>query len=199
MAVKVFSLNERGFTLTEVSVAALLSGLNLLVLTSGLVFSSKFSSLTSENTNQAENLVVAERFIRRVGRVATACKKETVATIVALDCDVDKNSPPNGVLTKIRFIVGSHGLLHQEWDENLKTFKDKQKYSGISELIVCDSNDLKAGTCKIPGGENELAKNSPRYFRYQLKSATSSLEVRSAFFVRNPSPFGAGISFEWGS
>lgn len=155
----------------------------------------------SDRAKLDTSLTLAQNLVRRIGRVASACRVVVVLSVTSLECDVDFGNPPTGVLTKTRFIPSGNSLLYQH---NISgRWVNRLTYSGVNGFVVCDSNSMVAGTCPItPRGIANIANTGTnRFFRYQLSGDDSAQNLRSvsyagAFYMRNPTPF-PNVVYQW--
>ncbi|MBI4403290.1 MAG: hypothetical protein HY537_03975 [Deltaproteobacteria bacterium] len=197
-------IKVQGITLIELAVAALVGALVLgmtgFLLTTALRSSQQQTGVGSKGDVEL-TLLQAQKFIRRLGRVASDCERVSSSE---LTCEVDFNIPPTGVTTTVRFILNGTDLLY-EWCSNpptCTTWETKTTYPNISNFEVCDQSMLvPTNTCPIAPAMTNLAP-SDNFFRYQLTGASTTatgftFQYRSAFFSRNPTPF-PGVVFQWG-
>ena len=180
-----------------------------------------FQSTGSQSKVQGKlesDTLAALQHIRRVGRVARTCEKKGTAPDFNLECVVDFTVPSNGTLTTVRFIHvvdprGQHWLEFQKIHPTTGAWEMNTKYQGISSLILCndDDMDLPTGACPLlplllsqASTENNSVSRASRFFRYGLVGTAVGrvreiqINYQGAFFVRNPSPFGPNIFYQYG-
>ena len=185
------------------TVSVVLISLTALILTGVFSGVTKKAAAIQSRYETHQDLAEAQRFIRRLGRVAKSCVITSVGTNQALDCDVDFASPPKGVITKTRFVQNGSSLLYQHQEAG-SIWKTKATYRGIKSFSVCDAAKITAGSCALPGKSFEVFANtvSPRFFRFEIlaldaKKGDKGERYHGAFYVRNPTPFGASIVYQW--
>lgn len=175
-----------------------------------LLLSSVLSSVTrqtvdlTKRNSSHQDLVEAQRFIRRLGRVSTVCNVVNVGSHKALECDVDFASPPSGKITKTRFIQDKDSLNYQHYNSASSRWETKTRYAPIQSFTLCDSAAIGAGTCTIPGKQFEVFANTAtnRFFRYEILAEDSAkgekgARFAGAFYVRNPTPFASSVVYQW--
>lgn len=195
----------RGMTLIELTIMGVLTS----ILIFGAIYSfdaivrssGKLSSLTTRDSS----LLTATKFIERLGKVATNCRKYQVDNKDTLECDVDFNVPATGSMTTVRFIQGTDNgknVLRYEKKDSGGAWTLVLTYPQISSFRVCTGKEMSNGTCTIePNKLNVIGANSDRVFRYELigegVGEAFQRTLRGAFFVRNPTPFGPDIVYQW--
>jgi len=207
-------LNERGFTLIEFLIAALLSAIVL----AGAVLGLQQAQTTLSQSNSTGEIegetLAALQHIRRVGRVAQSCEKKGTAPDFYLECIVDSVTPSNGVTTSARFLRVGDALEYQVMTPPTGgAWETKATYRGIAAFILCDdaAMALPTGGCPLlpttiseANTDNYSAGRTNRYFRYGLVGVAAgavraaTIPYQGAFFVRNPSPLGPNIFYQYG-
>ncbi len=194
---------NRGITLLQVLVVGTLGVIAAITLARVVSSTSKINAEVTDKISTESSVIEAQKFVRRLGRVAKDCTHVTTSG-ESLECNVDFNKPPTGVVTKIRFIMRS-GLFAYQWATATPgVWKTKLTYTGVKNFTVCDSVQITNGTCSIESKAlNKFIKTpSVRYFRYELDQVDGSRSevgplYSGAFYVRNPTPFGNGIVYQW--
>jgi hypothetical protein len=196
-----------GISLIEVIVGALLGVGVVLIVAMSLSSSVKQERLGELQTNDRISLVLAQKHIRRVARVASSCSRTPVpGGGTALQCDVDFNIPPTGALTRVRFLPRGTSLRYEHREG--AAWVTKQTFPGIAAMVVCDPVMLAANRCPIqPAGlSTAAAPGSSRFFRYQLTSLESRVGTlvtpgflfSGAFTMRNPASFEPKVFYHYG-
>lgn len=196
----------KGFTLIEVLIGGAVAAVVALIAVSFLSSSVRTFQVSQASSDEDTSLVLAQKFIRRIGRVASGCARVMVLGNPSLQCQIDFTSPPTGVLTPVRFLLLGETLTYQiQTAPNVWT--TRQTFPGMRDFTVCDSNQLTAGTCAILPASLNLAADTtnPRYFRYQLRgkesrrlaTAVQGHAYMGAFTARNPSAFDATASYHF--
>lgn len=213
--------HEQGFSLVEIVVALAVAVIVIAMGFKAFVDMSRAGRRSIAVSDLEATLISADRFIKRVGRMATIppapepavqCQKIAAGAGSAndsLECNVDFGSPPGGVTTQVRFTIVDQRLEYQQFIAG--NWVRQTGYPGITGFRVCDFNDLTANTCAIAGaGMNALIllnpANATRFFRYQLTgqpmaptSSSVAIQLRGAFYARHPLPAAyVGVALQWG-
>lgn len=176
-------------------------------------------------TNMKVEMAKLFRHIMQVGRLSQGCQRTTGTSpaFVALQCDVDFETPPAGNLTSVRFYyqTGQPFIQYQvqragNW---VNTIKYGERNNPILSFDLCPPSQMTATnpTCALKPTElsrnfgslsNTQAAKTPsrdysrRYFRFAIgaeaRKDAPPYVVQSGFFVRNPTDIGA-VAYQWGT
>ena len=188
--------NERGITLLELLVGLGLGGILTAMVIWGFNLRSHTSAALGQKSDVNTEMVLANRFIQRIGRAASLCRKP--AAVQSLECQIDFTRPASGAMRWVRFLMvnnGTSNALEYQWDSNndgaFTATRMITRYSQIAALTVCDNAAMNPattpGTCDLepialstlfhqyangtvapPMGGNG---RTSRYFRYRISSA----------------------------
>lgn len=203
-------MHPKAFSLLEVVVATLVGGVVVAIFTMGFRSSLKITKSVTSRKELAKDCQEIIHLVVRQGRTADSCSR---VSATEFQCRTDTRVPATADLTDgtlFRFIHAPSAtpptLTFQEFVGPLPTnWKDRAKFESVLNFDVCDKAQM-AGACPIKPQELSTAhtNNAPvddRFFRFRVRSGTNpsdpgGCEMRSAFFVRNPTPFVSNSSME---
>lgn len=205
-------MSRKGMTLLEVIVA---SALMMGVIVGGVSYLfqvTRSQRVISSIGSFETDLMTATKLVRRVGRMATECKK----IVGGLECKVPFDHPPNPANLKTVQIVLESAPANPPSLVYYVDGAEKNRFSNISQFTTCDSADYAANTCNLcNSGDVNVAcasvtksmsvlagKSSEKdnVFRYQLGGISpkgSKVSYVSGFFARNAAPINPALLYEW--
>ncbi len=154
--------------------------------------------------------------ITQTGRIAKSCTRQSATSpaFVALECDVDFDPIPKGVLTKVRFVkeAAQDKLRYEKWIGGVwdSQYEFGDATAKVTTFEVCDQAMMQSTpTCSIGSTAiglryaavvAALPDRANRFFRVKIgwEEKQGTLVLQTAFFTRQSSALGA-LAYRWGS
>lgn len=185
-----------GMTLIEILLVSFLGG--IIAVLSAYCINLTIRQYRENDALSQRSLEVASalQFILRIGRTANSCQVPSAGT---LECEIDRERPAQGNISQYRFIVGGTGLEVYTYDNVNSAWVLHRTFLDITGFNACDGTLMNSGCTIQPPGLNTFGANRNRYFRVWLSqvSEEQTRELTSAFFIRNPTPFGNEVVYQW--
>jgi len=208
-------LNQRGFTLLEITLA----GLMALLLSVGMAYAYKQASVISTSTvaklDASQDMVRLISHMMRIGRMARANGCTVVRTPDPhLACWLDMKTPPTEATTddtQVRFrLDAAQRIVFYEVNTG-SAFVVKDRYQNISDLQLCDDAAMIAGVCELADAvtarhvanrtSGTWQTDANRFYRFRVRAeqgtTSKKVSLAGAFYVRHPTPI-ANMRYQFG-
>ncbi len=208
-------MKSKGLTLIELTVIGLIGIVVVFLVVIGLrSFMKGKENIFTKGDLETQITALGQQLLM-VGRGATLCEK---ISTTQLDCDVDFNVPPTGVVTRVSFqrktISGQDVIEFSRPGSQAQFYPELKSDGNITDFTICNCKDMTGDppTCNLEATKmneawkavaSSCTKDTDRYFRFRVLAKSSSFKAKdfqtafqSAFYVRNPTP--QGLVYQWG-
>lgn len=210
---------RRGIGLVETVVGLALAAMVTIFVVKMLKSRDSASTAFLGRRSVEKDAAFALKQITQIGRMATSCNRQagTSPAFVALECNIDFDPQPKGLLSKVRFIKTSQDkrLRYEKWNAatsawDLQTAIGGEGGSAVKTFEVCDQTMMSGtptcaiGTTAIGKRYETVALADPtragRFFRVRLEWEDKQFPftVQTAFFSRQSSAPGDPV-YRWGA
>jgi len=196
---------KTGFSLIEILIGSVLLIIVIFGITS--LFQSQVGRKKAfEGKRDTEREVFAVvSHLMKLGRLSQTC---SIPTASSVECDVNFSGAPGGTLTKVRLRQDGSRILYETFDG---TWNSNITYVNMLEFQLCDDTSMSSGACPLDNIKinqvhtASLVAAKPtlpgRFFRFRIRGAQDvdalgMIQIESAFFVRNPTPYD-DVAYKW--